>query len=133
MLFYPFYYSIITDIVYNYYNDLGTREILKSSSGFSFSGSIAITSYYGEIYKIRKLCYTNAYFEIANSNDGAWRYRFNNYPVDPTCTSHVCCAFKATGTYVPSYTQLTNNINWIVVQGGTGKYTVHILAIYTMA
>ena len=45
----------------------------------------------------------------------------------------MCCAFKLTGQYVPAYTQLINNVNWIVVQGGTGKYGVHILAIYTMA
>lgn len=86
----------------------------------TFSGSIALESFYLEVYKIGKLVYFIMQVAIANSNDRSWKVKINKYPMKQTAC-HIFSAFKDTGTYIPCY---GDKDGYIVNQGGTGKYAI---------
>lgn len=102
------------------------KTISATGSEVTISGSVAISGFYAEIYTVGKIVFFHLNFQVANSNDGAWKFKLNNYPMKQGAV-HVFQAFKGAGTYVPCY---GTNDGYILHQGGTGPYTIYITGQY---
>lgn len=108
-------------------NGLINATNYTDSSKITTNGSVALSSVHACLYRINKLVYFNFVAKVANSNDGSWKFKFNDFPLYTSNNSYVFNCYKDSGAYIPCY---SDNNGWIVHQGGTGAYTIHIAGIF---
>lgn len=109
-------------------NGLMSYTQYTDGSKITTNGSVALSSVQACIYRINKLVYFEFVGKVANSNDGAWRFKFNDFRLNVgDGKSYIFNCYKDTGTYVPCY---SDSNGWIVHQGGRGAYTIHIAGIF---
>lgn len=109
-------------------NGLISYTQYTDGSKITTNGSVALSSMQACIYRIDTLIYFEFVGKVANSNDGAWKLKFNDFPLAVGYgKSYIFNCYKDTGVYIPCY---SDSNGWIVHQGGTGAYTIHIAGNY---